>query len=369
MAPLAAAVAPDRVSAKRQSLPHFVAHAPWSDARVLGKVRELVLPALERGGPVEAWIVDDTGLPRKGKHSVGVARQYCGQLGKQDNGQVAVSLSLASETASLPIAWRLYLPRTWARDAGRRKAGVPKEVVFKTKPESVLGLNYVMSVLSSTSLWSLGQAPLAPKSKGGRGRLGMRLKPRAWQTLTWRDGANTPLSGRFAALRVRPAHRDHTLFKPRPRERLLIEWPPGEDEPTKYWLSTLPADTRRAAFAGQAKMRWRVRRDDQELKQEVELGHDEGRGWRGFHHHATLCIAACGFLISQRETIPPSGPRSSTTRKAFSFPEGDRPRGGADPARASRHPLNRNGEANHRHPIGLNTPALPMLPKGMGKTE
>ena len=124
MAPLAAAVAPDRVSARRQSLPHFVAHAPWSDARVLGKVRELVLPALERGGPVEAWIVDDTGLPRKGKHSVGVARQYRSQLGKQDNGQVAVSLSLASETASLPIAWRLYLPRTWARDAGRRrKAG------------------------------------------------------------------------------------------------------------------------------------------------------------------------------------------------------------------------------------------------------
>ena len=119
---LAAAVAPDRVSARRQSLPHFVAHSPWSDARVLAKVRELVLPSMERGGLIEAWIVDDTGLPRKGKHSVGVARQYCGQLGKRDDCQMAVSLSLASETASLPIAYQLYLPKTWAQGGGARPA-------------------------------------------------------------------------------------------------------------------------------------------------------------------------------------------------------------------------------------------------------
>ena len=362
--------------------------------------------------------MDDTGLPKKGKHSVSVARQYCGQLGKQDNCQVAVSLSLASETASLPIAYRLYLPKTWARDAGRRhKAGVPEEVVFKTKPEialaqitaareagvapgavladagygndtgcrdavSALGLKYAMGMLGSTSLWPPGQEPLAPKPKDGRGRpgtrlrrdeahrplsakeLAMSLKPPAWQTLTWRDGTNAPLSGRFAAVRVRPAHRDHTLSKPRPREWLLIEWPQGEDEPTKYWLSTLPANTRRAALVDMARMRWRVERDYQELNQEVGLGHYEGRR---FHHHATLCIAAYGFLISQRETIPSSGPRSSTTRKAFSFPEGYRPRGAADPARASRHQLNRNGETSHHRPIGPNTPALPMLRKGMEK--
>ena len=215
------------------------------------------MPSLERGGPIQAWIVDDTGLPKKGKHSVGVARQYRGRLGKQDNGQVAVSVSLASETASLPIAYRLYLPKTWAQEAGRpgpeagrrRKAGVPEEVVFKTKLElaleqitaaheagvapgvvladagygndtgfrgavSALGLKYAMGVLGSTSLWpaartwrSPGQEPLAPKLKGGRGRPGTR---------------------------VRPAHRDRTLSKPRPREWLLIKWPPGEDEPTKY---------------------------------------------------------------------------------------------------------------------------------------
>ena len=417
--PLAAAVAPDRVSARHQSLLHFVARSPWSDDRVLARVRELVLPSLERGGPIQAWIVDDTGLPRKGKHSVGVARQYCGQLGKQDNCQVAVSLSLASETASLPIAYRLYLPKSWAQDAGRRrKAGVPEEVVFKTRPEialaqitaareagvapgvvladagygndtgfrdavSALGLNYAMGVLGSTSLWPPGQEPLAPKPRGGRGRPGTRLrrdeahrpvsardlakslKPQAWKTITWRDGTNAPLSGRFAAVRVRPAHRDHMLSRPRPREWLLIEWPPGEDEPTKYWLSTLPANTRRADLIGMARMRWRVERDYQDLKQEVGLGHYEGRGWRGFHHHATLCIAAYGFLISQRETFPPSGPRSPARRTAFGFPEGYRPRGAADPARASRHQLNPNGETSHRHSIGQNTPAMPMLCKGM----
>ena len=107
-------MAPDRVSAKHQSLLHFVAQSPWSDDRVLAKVRELVVPSIERAGPITAWIVDDSGLPKKGKHSVGVARQYCGQLGKQDNCQVAVSLSLANEAASLPIAYRLYLPKTWA---------------------------------------------------------------------------------------------------------------------------------------------------------------------------------------------------------------------------------------------------------------
>ena len=248
--PLAAAVAPDRVSAKHQSLLHFVARSPWSDDRVLAKVRELVLPSLERGGPIQAWIVDDTGLPKKGKHSVGVARQYCGQLGKQDNCQVAVSLSLASETASLPIAYRLYLPKTWAQEAGRpgpeagrpgpeagrrRKAGVPEEVVFKTKPEialeqitaaheagvapgvvladagygndtgfrgavSALGLKYAMGVLGSTSLWpaartwrSPGQEPLAPKPKGGRGLRPGPIGPPG--TRLRRDEEHQPASG------------------------------------------------------------------------------------------------------------------------------------------------------------------------------
>ena len=137
--PIAAVTAPARVSAKHQSLLHFVANAPWSNERVLGRIQELTLPIIERSGAIEAWIIDDTGFPKKGRHSVGVARQYCGQLGKQDNCQVAVSLSLANHAASLPVAWRLYLPLEWTADAARRAAaGIPETVGFLTKPEIAL---------------------------------------------------------------------------------------------------------------------------------------------------------------------------------------------------------------------------------------
>src|SRR6266436_2457181 len=134
--PMAAVTAPGQVAAKHQSLLHFVGNAPWSDAAMLGKVAELVLPAIERSGPIEAWIIDDTGFPKKGRHSVGVTRQYCGQLGKQDNCQVAVTLSLANHDASLPLAYRLYLPEDWAKDQVRRdRARVPQTIAFQTKPE------------------------------------------------------------------------------------------------------------------------------------------------------------------------------------------------------------------------------------------
>ena len=137
--PMAAVTAPERTAAQHQSLLHFVGNAAWSDERVLAKVREMVLPEVERHGPIEAWIIDDTGFPKQGRHSVGVTRQYCGQLGKQDNCQVAVSLSVANHHASLPVAYRLYLPQDWAQDRKRRrKAGVPEEISFKTKPEIAL---------------------------------------------------------------------------------------------------------------------------------------------------------------------------------------------------------------------------------------
>src|SRR5678815_6014699 len=137
--PMAAVTGPARTAAQHQSLLHFVGEGGWSDERVLTKVRELVLPGIERHGEIEAWIIDDTGFPKKGRHSVGVARQYCGQLGKQDNCQVAVTLSLANHHASLPVAYRLYLPKEWAEDEERRcKAGVPDDITFKTKPEIAL---------------------------------------------------------------------------------------------------------------------------------------------------------------------------------------------------------------------------------------
>jgi len=383
--PMAARLEPGRVQAAHQSLHHVVAKADWSDAAVLEAVRAHVLPVLEQRGPIQALIIDDTGMPKKGRHSVGVARQYCGQLGKQDNCQVAVSLSAANDHASLPLAYRLYLPREWADDPARRaKAGVPDDIVFRTKPQIALdqlraavasgiaaeavladagygndcdfrdgmteiGLRYVVGIQSSTSLWPPGEQPLPPKPWSGRGRrtsairrdaehqpisarqLALGLPPKAWRRLTWREGSNASLTSRFAAVRVRPAHRDYHRATPRPEEWCLIEWPAGEAEPTKYFLSTLPATVSRRALVNTAKLRWRIERDYQELKQELGLGHYEGRGWRGFHHHATLCIAAYGFLIAERGAIPPSGQRKALLVEAHRLPDGYRPRGSANP--------------------------------------
>jgi len=160
-------------------------------------------------------------------------------------------------------------------------------------------------------------------------QLALGLPARAWQTIKWREGTTDWLSSRFARVRVRVAHRDYNLTDSRPEEWLLIEWPKDEDEPTKYWLSTLPKDISFHRLVDITKLRWRIERDYQELKQEVGLGHFEGRGWRGFHHHATLCIAAYGFLVSERETIPPSGPRSTSLFSELVVPDGYRPRGAA----------------------------------------
>jgi len=384
--PMAARVDPGRVRAAHQSLHHFVAQADWSDAAVLAAVRGHVLPRIQRHGRIRALIVDDTGMPKKGKHSVGVARQYCGQLGKQDNCQVAVSLSAANDHASLPIDYRLYLPREWADDPARcARAGVPDDVVFQTKPQialgqlraacaggitaeavladagygadtdfrdaiTELGLAYVVGVSPTISLWPPGTGPLPPKPWSGRGRptsairrdgehrpisarqLALTLPKNAWRRVTWREGSNTRLTSRFATVRVRPAHRDYQRRTPRAEEWCLIEWPAGEAEPTKYFLSTLPETTSRRTLVNTAKLRWRIERDYQELKQELGLGHYEGRGWRGFHHHATLCIAAYGFLISERDAIPPSRHHRTGVGTEPALPHSYRPRGSPNTA-------------------------------------
>lgn len=300
------------------------------------------------------WIVDDTGFPKKGKHSVGVARQYCGQLGKQDNCQVAVTVSLATELGSIPIAYQLYLPKDWASDAERRrKAGVPEHQAFATKPEIALeqlraaivakvppgvvladagygdetafrdgitemGLLYAVGIRPGTTVWPPGVSPLPPIPQKGRGRpssllrrgpghqpasvkeVAMGLPTDAYQQVNWREGSKSTLSSRFAVLRVRPAHRDIWRSEQRAEEWLLVEWPEGDAEPLKYFLSTAPSGATLEQIVFATKMRWRIERDYQDLKQEFGLGHYEGRGWRGFHHHATLCIAVYGFLISQR---------------------------------------------------------------------
>ena len=171
--------------------------------------------------------------------------------------------------------------------------------------------------------------------------LALDLPEAAWRDVTWREGSAGALTSRFARLRVRAAHRDEERSQPRPYEWLLIEWPDGEDEPSKYWLSTLPEDIDFERLVALAKLRWRIERDYQELKQELGLGHFEGRGWRGFHHHATLCIAAYGFLIAERARLPPSGPCRAATLQVPGLPAGYRPRGGADPGGAARAELDR----------------------------
>jgi SRSO17 transposase len=374
--PMAARTAPSRTAAQHQSLLHFVGNACWSDEDVLAKVREMVLPAIEKDGPIEAWIIDDTSFPKKGEHSVGVQHQYCGQLGKQANCQVTVSLSIANHAASLPVAWRLYLPQDWTRDRARRKkAGVPKEIKFRTKPEialeqirwaceaglprgvglmdtaygndsrlragmTELGVPYVAGILPNTLMWRSGTGPRRtgkPLNNTGRrdepdlisAREVMHGLPKpAWRTVKWREGSADWLSSRFARVRVRVGHNklDPAQLV---EEWLLIEWPEGEAEPTKYWLSTLPANISFHRFVDLAKVRWRIERDYQELKQEVGLGHYEGRGWRGFHHHATMCIAAYGFLVAERATIPPSAPRSAALFQSARLPDDYQPRGSA----------------------------------------
>jgi SRSO17 transposase len=379
--PMAARLAPDNVRRMHQSLHHLVADAPWSDEALLGRVRDQVLPAMEKQGPVVAWIVDDTGFPKKGRHSVGVARQYCGQLGKQDNCRVAVSLSVASWSASLPVAYRLYLPEAWTKDTKRRrKTGVPEQIGFRTKPQialqqirqaieanvpggvvladagygidgqfraglTELQLQYVVGVQSSMTVWAPGTHPLAAKLWNGQGRppkllrrdrrhqpvsvkeLALGLASEAWKSIPRREGKQQPLKSRFAALRVRPAQRDYWQAETHPEEWLLVEWPKGEAEPTKYWLSTLPPETKLRDLVRIAKHRWIIERDYEELKQELGLGHFEGRGWRGFHHHATLCIAAYGFLVAERSRYSPSARAGQLAIPTLKPAENFHPRG------------------------------------------
>ena len=376
--PMAALLAPGRVRQTHQSLHHLVADAPWEDEAVLKAVREYALAAITQHGPIQAWIVDDTGMPKKGRHSVGVARQYCGQLGKQDNCQVAVTLSVANEAASQPIAYRLYLPEQWASDrARRRRAGIPEAVGFLPKPEialeqitaaveqgvpggvvladaaygndskfrqglEALGLQYVLGVQSTTTVWTEDSMPLTPSPYRGGGRppkllrrdaahqplavreLALQLPPTAYRTVTWREGTAGLLRSRFAALRVRAAHRDYWRTRPYDEQWLLIEWPKGNTEPAKYWLANLPAATALKELVRTAKLRWRIERDFQELKQELGLNHFEGRSWRGFHHHGTLCIAAYGFLAAERCAFSPTG---DCRRPSLSLPHYVRPRG------------------------------------------
>lgn len=414
--PMAGYLAPASTRSRHQSLHHFVAESGWSDEQMLLHVAQWVVPAMnfQDGG---WWIVDDTGFPKQGTHSVGVARQYCGMLGKQDNCQVAVSVSLACEQASVPVAWQLYLPKEWADDPARcEKAAVPQGIGFATKGQIALaqierliaqgapkhcvladagygadtafreklgdlGLRYAVGVTSSVTVWPPGHAPLPPAPHGGRGRapkclrlgrakherpqsvkeVAFELEPSQWHDIEWREGTNFTLRSRFARVRVRVAHRDEQRSELRPEEWLLIEWPEGHKEPMKYWLSTLGEDVMLGRMVYEAKMRWRIERDYQDLKQDLGLGHYEGRNWRGFHHHASLAIAAYGFLVAYQLRHPGQADKKNTApSQEPALPAYYKPRG--SPAHAAPRPIiDHDAEAAYRRRLARHTAALPVL--------
>ena len=382
--PMAAKVDPRNVESRHQSMHHFVAEAPWDAGAVIRAARDWALEQFDRHAPIQAWIIDDTGIPKKGKHSVGVARQYCGVLGKQDNCQVAVSITLTNDVLSVPAAYRLYLPESWAEDKARRRtARVPEEVEFRKKWQIALeeidrlladgvprapvvmdagygtttelrdelvarDLVYVAGIQGEVTVWPEGEQPAAPKAYGGRGRpptllrrsgdakpvsateLALGLPKTEWHSIRWRGGTKGDMRSRFARVRVRAAHRDYWRSEPRPEEWLLIEWPTGEKGPTKFWLSNVSPDATFTDLVHLAKARWRIERDYQELKDEIGIDHYEGRGWVGFHHHGALCIAAYAFLVAERARLSPPAPLAFL--QAAPVPRGFRPRG--SPAKA-----------------------------------
>ena len=345
--PMAAHMDPLNVRSRHQSLHHFVADANGSDERMLLGICQWVVPLMDfsDGG---WWIIDDTGFPKQGRHSVGVARQYCGMLGKQDNCQVAVSVSLACAAASIPVAWQLYLPQEWADDPPRReKAGVPERsssppslrsrcsrsnTCWPRAPEALrvgdagygvetafrerlseLGLPYVVGVTGSVRCGRPGEpcrpGPTAARAPSPRLRRGgasapehrprtvkdvaFDIDPDDWEEITWREGTNAGLRSHFARLRVRAAHRDERRSELRAPQWLLIEWPEGHDEPLKYWLSTLPEDTPLQRMVYEAKMRWRIERDYQDLNKTWVSGSMKGG-------------AGAAFIITPASASPPT---------------------------------------------------------------
>jgi len=338
-------------AASYQSLQQFLADSPWDPVMVVRTVCERVAPEVG----VEAWVLDDTGFPKDGKDSPGVKRQYSGTLGKIGNCQIGVSAHAVGEAGTVPLGWALYLPEEWCADEGRRrKAKIPPEVQFKTKPElgvelieraagwdvpaaPVLGdqaygdntalrerlndsgLEYVLSVAAETTVFAPGTTFAAPERSRGAGRPPSRpvpdaepqaigalvagLPPEQFETVTFRDGPDKePVSSRFCFLRVRTGNRAKKRTPWPPREEWLIaEWPQGRERPTDYWLSNLAEDTEPERLARLARLRWKIELDYKQLKGELGLDHYEGRSWLGWYHHTALVTTAHGFLTLERQ--------------------------------------------------------------------
>jgi len=341
-----------------QGLQQFITDSPWDDMPVRRRLARRMTGVIEP----EGWVIDDTGLPKDGRFSPGVGHQYCGALGKTANCQVLVSVNAATDRASCPLGWRLFLPEAWDHDSERRaKAKIPDDARHSPKWKLALDivdeliawglqrrivqadggygditafriglqereLSYVVQVKGTTSAQPADAAPVTPAyRRTGRPPLAHYAdKPRSLRdlavaagqastrTIGWREGDRGPLSSRFVALRVRPANdaqRQHDGVLP--QCWLLAEWPEGKADPVKYWLSNLPADTAIATLVAAAKLRWRVEHDYRELKQCVGLDHYEGRTYRGLQHHLTCVTVAHAFLTTTRLHRDPGRPQTA----------------------------------------------------------
>jgi SRSO17 transposase len=343
-------------SVEYEALQHFLADSPWDPAVIDQAVAERVCAVIE---PV-AWVLDDAGVPKYGRHSPGVKRQYSGTLGKIGSCQIAVSLHAVSTKGTVPLGFGLYVPEDWCADPKRRReAKIPASVAFATKPTlggelvaraagwkirraPVLGdqaygndtklrtrlhgdgIDYVLSVAAECGIYAPGTVfAVPPRTPGSRGRAPSVLKtdtePRsiselvsgltadAWQTVAFRDIDGGQLVSRFAFVRVIAANPVDQLHQAPREEWLIIEWPEGHAQPSDYWLSNLPADTEPEQLARLARLRWMIELDYKQLKGELGLDHYEGRSYLGFHHHCTLVTAAHGFLTLER--ADPNRPR------------------------------------------------------------
>jgi len=337
-------------SVEYEALQHFLADSPWDPAVIDRAVAERVCAVIE---PV-AWVIDDTGVPKDGKHSPGVKRQYSGTLGKIGSCQIAVSLHAVSSKGTVPLGFRLYVPEDWCQDpVRRREAKIPVSVAFQTKPSlgadlvaraagwkirraPVLGdqaygndtklrtrlhddgIDYVFSVAPECGIYAPGTVFVVPPgAPGSRGRppsiLATEtepgsinehvagLDPDAWQTVAFRDIDGGQLHSRFAFLRVIAANPVDRLHQAPREEWLIVEWPQGHEHPSDYWISNLPASTDPEQLARLARLRWMIELDYKQLKGELGLDHYEGRSYAGFHHHCTLVTAAHGFLTLERQ--------------------------------------------------------------------
>jgi len=315
---------------------NFLRDSPWDDRSVRREAARYAIEALEKQEPVTTWIIDDTGFPKQGKHTVGVQRQYSGTLGKIGNCQIGVSLTIATKHEHVPIDFALYMPRTWTDDAARReKARVPNDLVFKTKPELALdlitravddkvpgdivlvdaaygnssefrntvrmfGLDLGVAITGSSKFWLLDKIDRRHGEPVSAQDLGLKLGLRAFRRLTWRDGPGGKLSSRFAFRRVIVAHDDGTEAGDREPMWLMIEWPEGEAKPTKFVLTTLARRMSKKQIVRIIKERWRTERAYEELKGELGLTHFEGRSFTGWHHHISVVLSCYAFIVSER---------------------------------------------------------------------